>query len=71
MSFWVRVPRRTSAEDVQLPADVELFLFVFPPSLKIHYTMANGDLMRTSPVDGASCAAQGRLIAARFPDWAI
>lgn len=35
-----------------------------PPSLKIHYTPANGDLMRTSLVERPSCAAQRRLIAA-------
>lgn len=48
-----------------------IFVFVFPPSLKIHYTTANGDLMRTSLVDRPSCVAQGRLIAARFPDRAV
>lgn len=54
-----------------------------PPSLKIHYTSANGDLMRTSPVAGPSCEAPGRrlsvspdrvfgrfrCILARVADW--
>lgn len=48
-----------------------IFVFVFPPSLKIHYTAANGDLMRTSLVDRPSCVAQGRLITAWFPDQAV
>lgn len=46
-------------------------MFVFFPSLKIHYTTANGALMRTGLVHRPSCAAQGRLIAARFPYRAV
>lgn len=40
---------------------------VSPSSLKIHYTCANGGLMRTSLVDRPSYVAQGKLITAWFP----
>lgn len=59
-----------------LPADVGVessssLCLCLPPSLKIHYTPANGVLMRTSLVDRPSCVAQGRLIAAWFPNRAV
>lgn len=67
LSLWGQTAADEEEEDAgwwlaRLPTDVGVesgssLCLCLPPSLKIHYTPTNGDLMRTSPVDHPSCGS--------------